>query len=111
MTFFILGLVLLACFPLTFFVKTRSFKTVATITVTAGYAFSFSLLAWVIYCLFDLGHRLSILQVWSFAALAALALVLTLASFVRLSEHIENVRERMYLLWRRSKIADFQDTE
>lgn len=111
MTLLILGLVLLVCFPLTFFVKTRSFKTAAIITVLAGYVYSFSLLAWVIYCLFDLGHMLSITQVWSFAALTALALVLTLASFARLSENIENVRARMYLLWRRSKIADFRDTE
>lgn len=111
MTLFVLGLLLLACLQLTFFVKTRSFKTVAIVTVATGYVFSFLLLAWVIYCLFDLGDRLSILEVWSFAALTALALVLTLVSLVRLSEHIEYVRERVYLLWRRSKIADFQDTE
>lgn len=111
MNFFVLGLLLLSCFPLTFFVKTRSFKTVATVVVSAGYVFSFSLLAWVIYCLFALGHRLSIVEVWSFAGLAALALVLTVLSFIKLPEHIEKVRQRMYLLWRRSKIADFQDTE
>ena len=111
MTFFYVGLALIACFPLALFVKVRSFKMAATLVVGASYAFSFSLLGWVFYCLSDLGHKLSTTELLSFTALAVLALVLTVSSFMRLSVNIETVREKLYLTWRRSKIADFQDTE